>query len=231
MVPCVVAGAVVAGAVVVGAVVVGAVVVGAVVAGVVVVGAVIAGVVVAGAVGGVVVVPCVVAGVSCAGRVCVVLAPAGPCVPPDPPASAKPTAVPPAASRNARVSTTGSRAVRRRDDRSPTGGAVSGGGTVGCGGGTAEPGADGCQVWARMVWVGLPYPTDAPAADRAAVDCVSWLSNCGAVGRSPGSLARAASTSGRSPSGTAVMSGTACTIRYKMTSDVPVPNGGCPLAA
>ena len=78
-----------------------------------------------------------------------------------------------------------------------------------------------------MVWVGLPYPTDGCAA----VCCVSWLSNCGAVGRSRGSLARAASTSGRSPGGTAVMSGAACTIRYKMASDAPVPNGDCPLAA
>ena len=77
-----------------------------------------------------------------------------------------------------------------------------------------------------MVWVGLPYPTDG-----CALVCVSSLSNCGAVGRSPGSLARAASTSGRSPGGTALMSGSACTIRYMMASGGPVPNGGFPLAA
>ena len=77
-----------------------------------------------------------------------------------------------------------------------------------------------------MVWVRLPYPTTG-----CAVVCVSWLSTCGAVGRSRGSLARAASTSGRSPGGTAEMSGVPCMIRYSMTSDVPVPNGDCPLAA
>ena len=75
--------------------------------------------------------------------------------------------------------------------------------------------------------MGLPYPTDGCAA----VCWVSWLSNCCAVGRACGSLARAASTSGCSPGGTAVMSGAACMIRYKMASDAPVPNGDFPLAA
>ena len=77
-----------------------------------------------------------------------------------------------------------------------------------------------------MIWVGLSYPADG----RAAV-CVSWLSNCCAVGRACGSLAMAASTSGCSPGGTAEMSGAACMIRYKMASGGPVPNGECPLAA
>ena len=77
-----------------------------------------------------------------------------------------------------------------------------------------------------MVWVALPYPM----AGRAAVR-VSSASNCGALGRAWGSLARAASTSGCSPGGTAEMSGAACMIRYKMASAVPVPNGECPLAA
>ncbi len=70
---------------------------------------------------------------------------------------------------------------------------------------------------------------DAPAG--AAAPRVSSASSCGAVGRACGSLARAASTSGRSPGGTAEMSGASCTIRYSMTSDAPLPNGDCPLAA
>ena len=103
--------------------------------------------------------------------------------------------------------------------RNPTGARRDRSGPVG-------PGADECQVCARMVWVGLPDPTDGCAAV-----CVSSLSNCGAVGRSRGSLARAASTSGRSPGGTAPRSGAACTIRYMTASEAPVPNGDCPLAA
>ena len=51
------------------------------------------------------------------------------------------------------------------------------------------------------------------------------------MGRACGSLARAACTTGRSDAGTAAMSGRVCTIRYKMASVGPVPNGGCPLAA
>ena len=74
------------------------------------------------------------------------------------PARARPSAVPPAASRKARVSTTGSRAVRRREGRGPVAGA--------------------CQFWARMVWVGFSYP-----ADFWAAVLVSWASSCGAVGR------------------------------------------------
>src|SRR4029077_13899820 len=51
------------------------------------------------------------------------------------------------------------------------------------------------------------------------------------MGRACGSLARAASTSGRRPGGTALMSGSACMIRYMMASEGPVPNGAFPPAA
>ena len=71
------------------------------------------------------------------------------------PARARPSAVPPAASRKARVSTTGSRAVRRREGRGP--GPVRPG-PVGTGAGPIGPVADGCQVWASTVWVGFSYP-------------------------------------------------------------------------
>src|ERR1700750_1271642 len=138
------------------------------------------------------------------------------------PARARPSAVPPAASRKARVSTTGSRAVRGR-----AGGARVGAGVVGPGAATIGPVADGCQVWASTVWVGFSYRVPTP---------VSWVvvsaaSTCAAVGRAWGSLARAASTSGPSPGGTALMSGSACMIRYMMASEGPVPNGAFPPAA
>ena len=76
-------------------------------------------------------------------------------------ARARPSAVPPAASRKARVSTTGSRALRRREDRGAAG-PVSPCPVkrcpVGTGAGPIGPVADGCQVWASTVWVGLSYP-------------------------------------------------------------------------
>jgi len=58
-----------------------------------------------------------VAGTTCAGWVCELLAPVAPCVAAGRPASAKPSAVPPAASTKARASTIGSTAVRRRGGR------------------------------------------------------------------------------------------------------------------
>ena len=137
-------------------------------------------------------------------------------------ARARPSAVPPAASRKASVSTTGSRAVRRREGRGP--GPVRPG-PVGTGAGPIGPVADGCQVWASTVWVGLSYPW------LVSGEFVSSASSCAAVGRACGSLARAASTSGRRPGGTAVRSGASCTIRYMMASDAPVPNGVRPPAA
>ena len=113
-------------------------------------------------------------------------------------------------------------------DGVPWGGAVQDGAAGGGVGGAevARGAVGGRQVWARMVWVGL----SAPAAGATAVR-VSWLSSSAAAGRSCGSLDRAAVTWGRSESGTAAMSGASCRIRYRMTSEVPVPKGGCPLAA
>ena len=96
---------------------------------------------------------------------------------------------------------------------------------MGTGAGPIGPVADGCQVWASTVWVGLSYP------GLVSWEFVSSASSCGAVGRARGSLARAASTSGRRPGGTAVRSGASCTIRYMMASDAPVPNGVRPPAA
>ena len=84
------------------------------------------------------------------------------------------------------------------------------------------PVAGACQVWASTVWVGF--------SDCAAVPA-SRASSCAAVGRACGSLARAASTSGRRSGGTALMSAAACMIRYMMASDAPVPNGARPPAA
>ena len=52
-----------------------------------------------------------------------------------------------------------------------------------------------------------------------------------AAGRSAGSLASAASTTGRSAAGTACRSGWTCRMRYTTASVSPVPNGGWPLAA
>src|SRR5690349_16857446 len=143
------------------------------------------------------------------------------------PARARPSAVPPAASRKARVSTIGSRAVRRRAGRAPVGPSAVGPGAVGPGAAPIGPVADGCQVWASTVWVGFSYRAPTP---------VSWVlvsaaSNCGAAGRACGSLARAASTRGRRAGGTALMSGSACMIRYMMASEGPVPNGAFPPAA
>src|SRR5439155_18216985 len=66
------------------------------------------------------------------------------------PARARPSAVPPAASRKARASTTGSRAPRRRERPGP-----GRPGAVGPGTGPAGPVTGACQFWARMVWVGL----------------------------------------------------------------------------
>src|SRR6185437_894385 len=107
------------------------------------------------------------------------------------------------------------------------GAATIGPGAVGPGAATIGPVADGCQVWASTVRVGFSYRAPAP---------VSWVwvspaSTCAAVGRAWGSLARAASTSGRRPGGTALMSGSACMIRYMMASEGPVPNGAFPPAA
>src|SRR6478672_2104854 len=143
------------------------------------------------------------------------------------PARARPSAVPPAASRKARVSTTGSRAVRRRAGRAPVGPGAVGPGAVGPGAAPIGPGADGCQVWASTVWVGFSYRVPIPGSWVV----VSAASTCAAVGRACESLARAASTSGRRPGGTALMSGSACMIRYMMASDGPVPNGAFPPAA
>ena len=98
-------------------------------------------------------------------------------------------------------------------------------GPVGTGAGPIGPVADGCQVRASTVSVGLSYP------GPVRWEFVSPASSCGAVGRACGSLARAASTSGPRPGGTALMSGAACMIRYMMASEAPVPNGAFPLAA
>ena len=68
------------------------------------------------------------------------------------PARVRPSTVPPAASRKARVSTTGSRAVRRRGGLDP-----GPAGPVGPAAGPSGPVADGCQVWASTVWVAFSY--------------------------------------------------------------------------
>ena len=68
--------------------------------------------------------------------------------------------------------------------------------------------AGGRQVWDRMVWVGTSK------LPRGWVEvCVSSRSTLSAVGRFCGSLAKAATTQGRSESGTAVMSGSVFMIR------------------
>jgi len=139
---------------------------------------------------------------------------------------ARARAAPPTPTRTATVTTIATRAGRDRPGRRAAGlrGGSAGGMTdrraAGAKGAFAG-GAGGRQVWARSVWVGL-----AATADGCATVLVSWLSSSGAVGRACGSLARAAVTCGRSVAGTAAMSGVACRIRYKMTSDVPEPNGG-----
>ena len=68
------------------------------------------------------------------------------------PARARPSAVPPAASKKARVSTTGSRALRRRGGLGP-----GPAGPVGPAAGPSGLVADGCQVWASTVWAGFSY--------------------------------------------------------------------------
>ena len=69
------------------------------------------------------------------------------------PARVRPSTVPPAASRKARVSTTGSRAARRRGGLDAWPGGTGGSGRLGPSG----PVADGCQVWASTVWVAFSY--------------------------------------------------------------------------
>jgi hypothetical protein len=120
-----------------------------------------------------------------------------------------------------------------RDEAARDGGGVACGvlacGALGCGrdcGGVADRGPAGCQVWASTVWVRLSDPAEGSAAVR-----VSWFSSSRAVGRACGSLSRAATTWACSAAGTAAMSGVSCRIRYRMTSEVPVPKGDCPLAA
>ena len=81
------------------------------------------------------------------------------------------------------------------------------------------------QVWASTAWV--LNSSSRPVRELL----VSRASSSSARGRRCGSLARAASTMGRSRSGTAEVSGSMCRIRYKMASEDPVPNGISPLAA
>ena len=83
-----------------------------------------------------------------------------------------------------------------------------------------------CQVRDRITWVGVSLMR---SVRREAL--VSRSSSCCAVGRLPGSLARVASTSGRSASGTAAMSGSPYMIRYRIEWVFPAPNGDRPVAA
>ena len=86
----------------------------------------------------------------------------------------------------------------------------------------ALTGSGARQVCARIVWVAWTGWADV---------LVRLSSSSRALGRLPGSLARVTATSGRTSAGTEIRSGVACRIRNMMDSGVPVPNGGCPLAA
>lgn len=88
--------------------------------------------------------------------------------------------------------------------------------------GVAGRGSGARQVCARIVCVALTGWADV---------LVRLSSSSRALGRRPGSFARVAATIGRTSAGTEIRSGVVFRIRNMTDSGVPVPNGGCPLAA
>ena len=98
-----------------------------------------------------------------------------------------------------------------------------------------DTGDSWCPSWPGRDPVGAQAgdsTVGAGALDQSAVGtAISQSTISCAAGRCCGSLLRAASTTGRSASGTAAILGQACRIRYTTAAVGPVPNGGCPLAA